>query len=441
MPPLGARNNEVNMPDMGSVLDFLKDEHDQSPATAGAPYSLHMNTTKEGVPILVRQNANGNGNGNAMKLSTSSAALDLALSQSPGPDSQSGGWSGHRHRQAQQSLPTNTLRKDSQADEYDVAQLNGSGDKTPKSTAGNRRSIDMYALTSPQRAAYTNGMPKLQQSFSSNDVPTLKNGDNTNTGFGPKTHAEQHLRNHNANLGRVPANAVANRHSRELSAGFKDQEYRSIHSSAQFGSALHASAAPFGPVLPTPAVSGVTSAMPSTIASPVSSMYMYSNGTSPGPAYVGYGMTALTNGMGGMSLSQGPMYQPMYTGPQQYGPAYNPYATYSGDGQVRDSQARVIQSRRMQNDANRFLNYDLKTMARQDIYTLCKDQHGCRFLQKKLEEKDPENVQIIFEETAPHVVELMTGKSSLPLVIITLAKQRRPFRQLSLPETTRVQQQ
>lgn len=398
MPPLGARNNEVNMPDMGSVLDFLKDENEHSPSTAGAPYSLQMNTTKEGVPILVRQNGNGNG----MKLSTSSAALDLALSQSPGPDGQSGGWGSHRHRQAQQSLPTNTLRKDSQADEYDVGQING--DKTPKSTtSSNRRSIDMYALSSPQRAAYTNGMPKLQQSFSSNDVPTLKNGDTTN-GFGPKTHAEQHLRNHNANLGRVPANAMANRHSRELSAGLND---RNAHTSgAPFGSALHASAAPFGPVLQSPAVTGAVS-------SPVPSMYsMYSNGSSQGPPYVGYGMSALNNSMGNMSLSQGPMYPPMYSGPpgpQQFG-GYNPYTTYGRDGQPQDSQARVIQSRRMQNDANRFLNYDLKTMARQDIYTLCKDQHGCRFLQKKLEEKDPENVQIIFEETAPHVVELMTGE-------------------------------
>jgi hypothetical protein len=158
---------------------------------------------------------------------------------------------------------------------------------------------------------------------------------------------------------------------------------------------------------------------------------MYSNGASPGPAYVNYGMTALANNMGGMSLSQGPMYQPMYA--QQYGPPYPQYTAFGGDGQVRDSQARVIQSRRMQNgmvisqtfhvvianmgsvvDANRFMNYDLKTMARPDIYTLCKDQHGCRFLQKKLEEKDPENVQIIFEETAPHVVELMTGKSPRP---------------------------
>ncbi|KAJ4347830.1 uncharacterized protein N0V89_009200 [Didymosphaeria variabile] len=401
MPPLGARNNEVNMPDMGSVLDFLKDENEQSPSTAGAPYSLHMNTTKEGVPILVRQNGNGNG----MKLSTSSAALDLALSQSPGPDGQSNGWGSHRHRQAQQSLPTNTLRKDSQADEYDAGKLNG--DKTPKSTASNRRSIDLYALSSPQRSAYTNGMPKLQQSFSNNDVPTLKNGDGPTNGFGPKTHAEQHLRNHNANLGRVPANAMANRHSRDLSAGLnKEQEYRNTNG-GPFGSALHASAAPFGPVLPSPAATG---AMSSSMASPVASMYsMYSNGGSPGPAYVGYGMSAMNNAMGGMSLSQGPMFPPMYSGPgpQQYG-AYNPYTTYGRDGQPQDSQARVIQSRRMQNDANRFLNFDLKTMARQDIYTLCKDQHGCRFLQKKLEEKDPENVQIIFEETAPHVVELMT---------------------------------
>lgn len=396
------------MPDMGSVLDFLKDENEQNlPTTSGASYSLQMNTTKEGVPILVRQNANGNG----MKLSTSSAALDLALSQSPGPDGQSSGWS-HRHRQAQQSLPTNTLRKDSQVDDYDVAHANGSGDKTPKSMASNRRSMDVYSLTSPQRSAYTSGMPKLQQSFSSNDVPTLKNGDGVN-GSPFKSHAEQHLRNHNANLGRVPANVVPNRHSRELSAGYKEHEYR-------LQSGLHASAAPFGPMM-TMTSGPASGGMPATIGSPVPSMYsMYSNGT-PGPAYVGYGMSALNNAMSGMSMGA-QNYQPMYPATQQYG-NYNAYPQYVRDGHMQDSQARVIQSRRMQNgksagqstgialttaDANRFLNYDLKTMARADIYTLCKDQHGCRFLQKKLEEKDPENVQIIFEETAPHVVELMT---------------------------------
>ncbi|KAI5303000.1 hypothetical protein KEM56_000137, partial [Ascosphaera pollenicola] len=43
-----------------------------------------------------------------------------------------------------------------------------------------------------------------------------------------------------------------------------------------------------------------------------------------------------------------------------------------------------------------------------DIYTLCKDQHGCRYLQRKLEEKNGPQVQMIFEETYMHVVDLMT---------------------------------
>src|SRR3990167_5101906 len=45
------------------------------------------------------------------------------------------------------------------------------------------------------------------------------------------------------------------------------------------------------------------------------------------------------------------------------------------------------------------------------VYRICKDQHGCRFLQKKLEEKDknPRSVEIIFNEVYDHMVELMTG--------------------------------
>ncbi|KAI5279202.1 hypothetical protein KEM54_004283, partial [Ascosphaera aggregata] len=43
-----------------------------------------------------------------------------------------------------------------------------------------------------------------------------------------------------------------------------------------------------------------------------------------------------------------------------------------------------------------------------DIYTLCKDQHGCRYLQRKLEEKNGSQVHMIFEETYMHVVDLMT---------------------------------
>jgi hypothetical protein len=140
-------------------------------------------------------------------------------------------------------------------------------------------------------------------------------------------------------------------------------------------------------------------------------MSQYSSATAGNAPYYGYGMNMLNNAMNGMNLG------PQYGGPPSYGPNgiysgagqyYNPYATYGPNGRVQDSQARVIQSRRMQNDANRFMNYDLKTMPRHEIYSLCKDQHGCRFLQKKLEERNTEYLQIIFDETAPHVVELMT---------------------------------
>ena len=46
------------------------------------------------------------------------------------------------------------------------------------------------------------------------------------------------------------------------------------------------------------------------------------------------------------------------------------------------------------------------------IYETCKDQHGCRFLQRKLEDS-PEGsylVHIIYDEVYQHIVELMTGE-------------------------------
>ncbi|XP_049847884.1 uncharacterized protein LOC126304747 [Schistocerca gregaria] len=42
------------------------------------------------------------------------------------------------------------------------------------------------------------------------------------------------------------------------------------------------------------------------------------------------------------------------------------------------------------------------------IYSMAKDQHGCRFLQKKLnEDKTPLTCKLVFEELLPHIVELM----------------------------------
>jgi hypothetical protein len=63
----------------------------------------------------------------------------------------------------------------------------------------------------------------------------------------------------------------------------------------------------------------------------------------------------------------------------------------------------------MDSDNSRYSNVNLQELVG-EIYGLCKDQHGCRYLQKKLEEGDEENIRLIFEETNPHMIELMTGE-------------------------------
>lgn len=45
-----------------------------------------------------------------------------------------------------------------------------------------------------------------------------------------------------------------------------------------------------------------------------------------------------------------------------------------------------------------------------EIPALCKDQHGCRYLQKKLEEGVPDHRDMIFRETFGHFADLMTGR-------------------------------
>lgn len=54
-------------------------------------------------------------------------------------------------------------------------------------------------------------------------------------------------------------------------------------------------------------------------------------------------------------------------------------------------------------------NVTIETL-RGELYGLCKDQHGCRFLQKRLENHSAEDIRLIFEETNEHIIELMTGK-------------------------------
>ncbi|KAL1916692.1 uncharacterized protein VTP21DRAFT_5396 [Calcarisporiella thermophila] len=57
--------------------------------------------------------------------------------------------------------------------------------------------------------------------------------------------------------------------------------------------------------------------------------------------------------------------------------------------------------------AARFVGVQLQDI-QSEIYSLCRDQHGCRFLQRKLEERVADHVEMIFGEVKEHFVELMT---------------------------------
>jgi hypothetical protein len=215
----------------------------------------------------------------------------------------------------------------------------------------------------------------LQTSYSTNDVPTVK-GDGFNPAITPpKAHAASYL-------GRIPTNSISN----QLKDATQHDEPKPQNSMNQ-QTTLQASAPPFGPQLPTAAVNNNT-VTPTTMTG------------FPAPFY-GYGIQAYMGNPVQVN-SQLQNFNPA----APYG-AYPPYGNY----RLAEGQAKGVAARRSgdgDSQLSRFTNFPLEHY-RGELYTLCKDQHGCRYLQRKLEERNPEHVQLIFDETHMHVVELMTG--------------------------------
>ena len=253
----------------------------------------------------------------------------------------------------------------------------------------------------PARSLTASRPQSLQSSYSTNDLPTVKssNGFNANA-TPPKTHAEQHFHNHNASLGRFPAGAVSNRQSRDLSSlaqsDSRREEKQAVsqapmqggqHATANNASALQASAPSFGPTVPAnPAVNnGATS-------------YGQGNGTYNNGQYYQYAIQQYTGMPNG--FNQAVPFIPN-------GSHFGTYPTYGGANRPLDV-VKPIAGRRTE-EGVRYNNAPLNQFVG-DIYNVCKDQHGCRYLQRKLEEKNAENTQAIFAETCPHIAELMTGK-------------------------------
>jgi len=216
--------------------------------------------------------------------------------------------------------------------------------------AGAEAAVAAAAMMSPATNPILTTPPKLQQSYSANDVPTVKS---SSSGSGlANSHAQQYLQNHNASLGRIPAGAMPNRHSRELSAdnALARETVAAYHS---ISSTLQANAAPFGPM---GAQIPVTAGPPATVASPPAlgnpSPYMqYYNGANGygvalnnGPSPYAANIPLLSQGMQGLAIGGSAYPAQNYTG---YG------SVYGGQTPVRDSQARVIQSRRQMDNEGR----------------------------------------------------------------------------------------
>jgi hypothetical protein len=347
------------MLDQTGTTHFLFGPEDESKTSP--KHSFSMNTTEDNFPTLVRQeNFPGKvtllppsklfleqPTDRSMQLSASSAALDLALSQSPGPDANANGWAAFaRHRPSQQSLPMNTLPGNSSGSTPALS----NGPESPISVRPSyRHSLDLKyyegqqenssQVTSPSKNAVQSTPPKLQSSFSANDVPTMRSNTNgvTSINTTPNSHAQQHLHNHNASLGRIPPNAMNNRLSREMSPTDATTLREAQNGGYQtIQSALQASAPAFGPSI----TQGMSQAQnPAAMTSP-SPLSPYGS-----PSYYNnYNMQMMAMGMQNLQMAPQVGYSP-----------HNPYAyMYPQAGPVatngpRDSQARVIQQRR-QND-------------------------------------------------------------------------------------------
>ncbi|THV97620.1 ARM repeat-containing protein [Aureobasidium pullulans] len=406
----------------GDEADHKSTRVQNQAASPDANNYLQLQTSNDKFPILVRRDGEG------MQLSASSAAMELAQAQQNGSDNQLMTDRTNASRTNRQSLPPSAMRQTGYG-EAAMSPLNGilTELNTAKNTAANRRSVEVKfsglatskrpGLLASPKGIGSNGVPKLQGSYSTNDIPTLKS---TNAGnFSDISGAVQSPRPEFISPARQTS-VLGNGHQNGFHTPSRQEQNKpEEHSSAASQrSGLQASAAPFGPSVASPsfeparAFNAITNANSNGNghSSPLS-MQSYGNGA----YYGGYGMQMLGNGFNQMYVgNQGGGQWASPPGPMPgfqhgFGGGYSQQLSQQSPARYNDSQARVMQQRRSQNgeDNSRYLNVDLQDVVG-EIYGLCKDQHGCRYLQKKLEEGNAENIRLIFEETNPHMIELMT---------------------------------
>jgi hypothetical protein len=178
-----------------------------------------------------------------------------------------------------------------------------------------------------------------------------------------KTQVDQ-FHNHNVSLGRIPT-VANNRQSKDLSNGAAFKMDDNPGNGGQ--SSLQASAAPFGPT------------------------YAADSGLMGFNSALTYGFNLPSHNMNGQSGVVSP---------------FGSQSQAAFGGNTFNGAGRATSSRRNNLDETRLNNVPLEHY-RGRLYELCKDQHGCRYLQRKLEDGDPDPIQTIFVETCPYIIELM----------------------------------
>ena len=140
------------------------------------------------------------------------------------------------------------------------------------------------------------------------------------------------------------------------------------------------------------------------------------------PVYGGYGMQTpmqgLNNGFNAMNINGGygqpqfpmQMYPPTPYGGGMYQQPYNQGNSVGGAARGPNNYNGMSQQQRKvaaEESLARFNSIHVDQL-KNEILGLCTDQHGCRFLQRKLDERDEATIQIIFDEVSPQIVKLMT---------------------------------
>ena len=427
-------------PDSSNVLGhvnthrflFGDDDKAEHHSSTPRPKSFFLQSERDDFPVLLKRDMNGN-----MQYAAGSNALDLSSADESEPTSSQASKRSslnvHRTFPAQGFSALNlngssTLHKsDSPPFNYQTGNHNPESLPSSKSNASNRHSLGANSsLSSTKRPGLLqspppstmpdsgNSTPKLQSSYSTNDIPTIKNNGNSNNQYyNANATAQERLHTHNASLGRIPpgVNALnSKRQSREMSNNTElpSDDYGSNQQS--ISSMLQS---PLGGYQPAPVSSSASTESPLTFGNPNQMSAMpFAQQAYPSNYGGANSLNMLGTAMGGLTMGMHQQWSPQqWNNSGHYGqqyPAYNNYQAYNAN-RAPDNQSSRPHTRRstISDDGPRFSSFHLEDLQGQ-IYGLCIDQNGCRFLQRKLEENKAANSELIFNEIKEHMVDLMT---------------------------------